>query len=378
MKSIRVLMMLTALVATATAAHGQSPAFLLPSGLYPLPEELESLAAAAQATSTECEITPPAWCTQALQQAAATWQRLRAICSTCKQDSTCCEAASAKVAGCAACPAGNVKSCAAAQAPKACACVKACACCEACKENKDTTPAAKAQSMVMTAEMMKIMAGLRGITQLQPAPPFPVIGVPPCVPPIQGPGIVKMVPVPGVRVVSVVQVAHHAKPVHLVTPDLEAHCERMHHRGDAIVLEGNVLLLCKKHAQPLRIEAQRVVVNMRDGSFTVESDVRPASSSSFGVQRTSAVPLMSPNGIRVKVQETPSGSLMFGTGVNSDNGVTGSNVGFRVPCLREIPSNCIRPTGPADLGPERAREGLCAPSPMDLEALFRFWTEMYR
>jgi hypothetical protein len=378
MKPIRVLMMLTALLATATVVYGQSPGYSLPSGLYPLPEELESLAAAAQATREECEITPPAWYTQVLQQGAATWQRLRAICSTCKQDSTWCEADSAKVAGCAVGLAGSVKSCAAAQAPKGCACVKACACCEACKEKKETTPLVQAQPMELTAEMMRIMARLRGITQLQPAPPFPMIGVPPCVPPVQGPGIVQMVPVPGVRVVSVVQVAHYVKPVHLVTPDLEAHCERMHHRGDAIVLEGNVLLLCKKHAQPLRIEAQRVVVNMRDGSFTVESEVRPVSSSSFGVQRTSAVPPMTPNDIRVKVQETRRGSLMLGAGVNSDDGVTGSNVGFRVPCLREIPSNCLRPTGPADLGPDRAREARCAPSQMDLEALFRFWTEMYR
>jgi hypothetical protein len=400
MKPFRVLMMLTALLATATVVHGQSPGNLPPLALYPLPEELESLAAAAQASRVECNMTPPAWYTQALQQGAATWQRLRAICSTGKQDSTCCEAASAKQASGALGLAGSVKSCATAQAPKACACVKPCACCEACKEKKETTPPVQAQRMELTAEMMKIMAGLRGIAPLQPAPPFPVIGVPPCVPPVQGPGIAQFVPLPGVRVVQIVQVARHVKPVHLVTPDLEAHCERMHHRGDAIVLEGNVLLLCRKHAQPIRIEAQRVIVNMRDGSFSVESDVRPVSSSSFGVQRTSAVP---PGGVSqsrvlrafpaagvsssgvwttskdipVNVQEMSTGTLMLGAGANSDNGVTGTNVGHSVPGLREIPSNCFRPTGPPVLGPERARE-VRAPSQMDLEALFRFWTEMYR
>jgi hypothetical protein len=378
MKPFRVLMMLTALLATTTVVHGQSPGYLLPSGLYPLPEEVQSLAAAAQATRVECDMTPPAWYTQALQQGAVTWQRLRAICSTGKQDSTCCEAAGAKVAGCALGLAGSVKSCAAAQAPKTCACVKACACCEACKEKKETTPSVQAQRMELTAEMMKIMAGLRGITQLQPAPPFPVIGVPPCVPPVQGPGLVQFVPGPGVHVVQIVQVARHVKPVHLVTPDLEAHCERMHHRGDAIVLEGNVLLLCKKHAQPIRIEAQRVIVNMRDGSFSVESDIRPASSSSFGVQRTSTGAPMTPTDMPVRVQEMRSGSLMLGAGVNSANGVPGANVGVSIPCLRDIPSNCFRPTGPPDFGPERAREAQRAPSQMELEALFRFWTGMYR
>lgn len=378
MKPFRVLIMLTALMTTATVVRGQSPGYLLPSGLFPLPEQLESPTAAAQATRVECDMMPPAWYTQALQQGAATWQRLRAICSTGKQDSPCCEAAGGKAAGCALGVAGSVKSCAAAQAPKACACVKACACCEACKEKNTTTTSVQAQRMELTAEMMKMLAGLRGVTQVQPAPPFPMIGVPPCVPPVQVPTIVQFVPAPGVRVVQVVQVARHVKPVHLVTPDLEAHCEKMHHRGDAIVLEGNVLLLCKKHAQPIRIEAQRVIVNMRDGSFSVESDVRPVSSSSFGVQRTSAVAPMTPNDMRVRLQETSSGSLMLGAGVNSFNGITGSKLGPSVPCLRDISSNCVRPTGSPDFGPERAREAPRAPSQTDLEALFRFWTEMYR
>ena len=80
-----------------------------------------------------------------------------------------------------------------------------------------------------------------------------------------------------------------AKHAHLVTPDFEAHCQRMTHRGDTIILEGDVILLNKKHAQPIRIEAHRVIVNMKDGTFTVESEARPTVSG-FGVQRTSAVP----------------------------------------------------------------------------------------
>jgi hypothetical protein len=77
-----------------------------------------------------------------------------------------------------------------------------------------------------------------------------------------------------------------ARPARFVTPELEAHCERMTHRGDQIILEGHVLLLCKKHAQPIRIEAERVVVNMKDGSFQVESTPQTVTTTSFGVSQT--------------------------------------------------------------------------------------------
>jgi hypothetical protein len=110
-------------------------------------------------------------------------------------------------------------------------------------------------------------------------------------PPAHGSGIVQIVPVPGGQVMQVVQVVHHhVTPAHFVTPDLDVRCDRMQQTGDIIVLEGNVLLLSKKHAQPMRIEAERVILNMSNGSFTVDSAVRPAPpSTGFGVQRTSAV-----------------------------------------------------------------------------------------
>jgi hypothetical protein len=62
-----------------------------------------------------------------------------------------------------------------------------------------------------------------------------------------------------------------AKPAKLVTPDFEAHCDHMIQRGDTIQLVGNVLLLCKKYAQPLRVEGQRILLNLNDGSFVVEA-----------------------------------------------------------------------------------------------------------
>jgi hypothetical protein len=78
---------------------------------------------------------------------------------------------------------------------------------------------------------------------------------------------------------------HHA---HLVTADLEAHCERMIHKGDMILLEGEVRLVSRKHGQSIRIEAHRVLLNVKDGTFTVESDASPARATQFGISRTSA------------------------------------------------------------------------------------------
>ncbi len=61
--------------------------------------------------------------------------------------------------------------------------------------------------------------------------------------------------------------------VHLVTPNMEAHCERLTSGGNAdhIVLEGDVQLTCNRNGQSIRIQGQRVVVHLADGTFTVES-----------------------------------------------------------------------------------------------------------
>jgi hypothetical protein len=329
MKRFRDLVLLTTLLATATAAHAQSPRFIPLFGPYQAPTEQRTLEGTAQSAGFDCDMAQPVWFVQALQQTASTWQRLRSLCSANPQAAGCCEPACAKAAGCALGVAGNVKSCATAQATKACACVKACACCESCKEKKEASAgvqdARRAYCPRATAQVG--------------APSMPTIGIPPAC----GSGIVQILPVPGIRVIHVVQVAQQTRPVHLVTPDLEAHCERMHHQGDTVILEGNVLLLCKKHALPMRIEAQRVAVNMRDGSFHVDSMVRQMPVSSFGVQRTSAVEMM----------PIP---------MNTD-------------CIR---AEHIRPGQPMNPGAERTREIQRSGSPRDIEALFRLLIETGR
>jgi hypothetical protein len=268
MKLFRVLSMVTALLAAAGAAHAQSPT--PPQSVNPLPYPLER--------TSECPA--PGWHIKAWHDGVVIWQQLRAMCAS-QQQTDCAQAAGCGLGRLA----GDVVQ------PNACACAKACACCEMCKAKKQT---AQVQTMPLTPEMLRRIAGLHGIAP-QPAPlMMPAQAVtqltqpPVCLPPIAPTqGVVQIMPVPGVRVISVVQVAHHVQPVHFVTPELEAHCEHMHHRGDMVILEGSVLLVCKKHAMPIRIEAQRVIVNMRDGSYTVESGA--PISTSFGIQRTGAV-----------------------------------------------------------------------------------------
>jgi hypothetical protein len=64
--------------------------------------------------------------------------------------------------------------------------------------------------------------------------------------------------------------------VHLVTPHLEAHCERLTSGNpDHMLLEGDVQLICFRNGQTLRIQGQRVHVHLSDGTFTVESMPEP-------------------------------------------------------------------------------------------------------
>jgi hypothetical protein len=223
------------------------------------------------------------------------------------ESGTCCPATMCPV-GKKACAVGVCGSVTVTAAP--CACAKECACCETCKAKKDAGPCGP---------------------QACPFPVCPPMGMmmPPCqaamcMPPMAGPGpghwtpttnpnvmewvpghpiydqawqvrwpqmhavaMPKMMPYPNpmpaeampcatLQMVSKTTVATRAR-AHLATPDFDAHCERMSHKGDMVVLEGDVLLMWKKNVrQPMRIEAQRVVLNTQDGSFVVE----PASANS--------------------------------------------------------------------------------------------------
>jgi hypothetical protein len=94
--------------------------------------------------------------------------------------------------------------------------------------------------------------------------------------PVAAPGVPLPPPPAGARAVVGLPASTQSAPVaHLVTPDFDAHCQRISHRDGHIVLEGNVMLLCKKHAQPIRVEGQRVILNLKDGTFTVETASQP-------------------------------------------------------------------------------------------------------
>jgi hypothetical protein len=269
----RVLMMIAGLLAAASAVHAQMPEIPSNAEIQRLQAEADRAAAAGGPLSA-------AWFAQALEHGAAVWQRLSATkqgdaaacAKSCEgasvkpgevkgsgvvQDS-CCKDAAVRVQQThpavqvfqewvpGTMPGANPGRLAygykvvQAQAQAPCCCAKACACCESCKAKS---------------------AGVQVM-------PLPV----PTQPVARPAGLIPRAP-------SAVALPRFE------TPDLEVHCEKMSHRGDTMVFEGKVMLLNKKHVQPVRIEAHCVVLNLKDGSFTVEAHGPATSTTSFGVLR---------------------------------------------------------------------------------------------
>jgi hypothetical protein len=261
MKSI--LMMMT-LLATATAVSAQTPPATPPEqGNYTrqspqyfppsLPYPLEATEAAQQAS--DCPFA------KAMQEANIAWQRLRAMCGGAKTagcNEPCCGLSNA-CKGCGTGIAGCAKGSEAAQPPKSCCCAKACACCETCKAAKTQEAVQVEQVQIPMACPMTMLPPMAG-WKMQCGPGgVQMVAQPMPAPPMMGPHVTYMA------------VNLGARPAKLVTPDFEAHCDHMIQRGDTIQLVGNVMLLCKKYAQPLRIEGQRILLNLNDGSFVVET-----------------------------------------------------------------------------------------------------------
>ena len=284
MKSILVLMM-AILLATATAVSAQtppqssSPQYTPPTPAYSV-KELESLEAAQQQAS-DCPFA------QALQEANVAWQRLRAMCVArmAGSEGACIEAKACKGAGCASAVAGCAKG---ALEPKSCCCAKACACCETCK----TAQTVQAQCPMTCANPPVLRA-------MPSCPLCPTVG---CQTQSGSFGVQIVAPTPAAPVGMVPHVVYMsanvaAKPAKLVTPDFEAHCDQMIQEGNTIQLNGNVMLLCKKYAQPLRVEGQRIVINLNDSSFVVETGpVLPRASA--------AVPAVGYGIMRMSINET--------------------------------------------------------------------------
>lgn len=316
--------------------YQQTPRYTPPLPNHPVPHDLDLLHAITQQAQTgECPHACDAnWYVRTLQQGVAAWKRVCSMCTP--SDESCCQpacaaAAQVKVGACkgaeCCCTAGagyakgfhvqvtpttagtfmlgvaanpGAGQCGAAKccemqagqppccgikvftqlacplgftaSTPACCCAKACACCEMCKA--------------------KAVVALPPLPQVAPQPMVYQVAPPASVTQVWS---TPMPPPAGARVVVGMPTSGPAtKPAHLVTPDLEAHCQRITHRDGLVILEGNVVLLCKKHAQPIRIEAPRVVVNMKDGSFTVDSQTAPTSATSFGVMRTTNVVMPAP------------------------------------------------------------------------------------
>jgi hypothetical protein len=335
MKRFRVLMMMTALLGSAATAHAQEPQDYPPPPAYGLPGVSEALKQAPQPIYNEAELDAPSWCDQLAEQTVAAWQRLRELCQTrlgqsigysmgsCEMQAKpgVCKGAAGCAVGAAGCgkdihlhvqvqatPAGGVCQLpcgVVGQKADACDCAKGCGCCDKCK-------AKAAQAALPPKPPMACPFGFPGpmVWGMPPqAPmwscPLPSTAVPSprwttgLTPPM--PPFPQAMPAPRM-VIGVTTSVQQGKPAHLVTPELEAHCQRIIHKDGSIILEGNVLMLCKKHAQPIRIEASRVVVNMKDGSFVVESGGVTVTTTSFSTGKKVAVPMTGPYGVGEPLQ----------------------------------------------------------------------------
>ncbi len=340
MKRFRILMLMTALLASATMANAQAPSNLLPFPRASTVYEQEAI--------DESQPNASAWYVQAAEQTVAAWQRLRSMC----QSTGCCETqakpgackgAATCVIGAAGCAGvnqvqvhgtpvcgnphvtffpspelmqiqaqlaeqlANLPPCcdikgfiqvgcgvAAQKAAAGCGCAKGCGCCETCKAKGAQT--AQRQPAPMVGPYGVPVPMVWGSPQQAPTwtCPMPNTAVPsPHWTTGLTPSFPQVMPAPRM-VIGVMTSVQQTKPAHLVTPELEAHCQRIIHKDGTIILEGNVLLLCKKHAQPIRIEAPRVIVNMKDGSFVVDSGTPTVTTNSIGVLRPSVTPTPMP------------------------------------------------------------------------------------
>lgn len=136
---------------------------------------------------------------------------------------------------------------------------------------------------VMTAGSERRMVGWAGVPMMPPPPPPPIPGTTNALPPAFGgfamPCPVQACPVQTVArseegdAGSVMHVAAGEYRVLLATPNLDAECQRMTFVGtkDRVLLEGKVRLTCRKEGQTSKIEANRVLVDLVRGTFTVET-----------------------------------------------------------------------------------------------------------
>jgi hypothetical protein len=259
MRWIRVMalmgMLATAGIAGAQTAPAQATRQLPVQSGYVPPAVLR---ATGEEQCDNCPLANQTWYYRALLDASMAWQRLRTTCGNAKSAGccdmpACCLADACKSAGCVVGIAGCAKGCATAQAPKSCCCAKECACCEMCKASKQKS--VQIERVRVQPMPCPMQAPATGVFKIALPAPAMLPMMPACMPQ------------------NVMLPVNVGGTVKLVTPDFEVHCNHITQRGDTIELTGNVLLLCKKNSQPVRIEAQRILLNLNNGTYTAEAGV---------------------------------------------------------------------------------------------------------
>jgi hypothetical protein len=115
------------------------------------------------------------------------------------------------------------------------------------------------------------------------------------------------------------------QPIRLVTPCLEATCEHLKYlgSGERVLLEGSVSVKFHRADRPTQVTGQRMIINLRDGSFELQSgatewpatrptSAKPSTQWFFHSESGATIPLVFPSnaegpigGVVVETQSVP-------------------------------------------------------------------------
>ncbi|MFO0865514.1 MAG: hypothetical protein U0744_12840 [Gemmataceae bacterium] len=247
-------------------------------GLFPFTIEVKASTNAAGIKAACDAITGAGCCTKSVAAAKSCCAENK-CCGSCK---ACAKAGCTEKACAKACPCCNDK------APKDCACPR---------ESKDAQKTAAVRGGCCEGEVCPLTAIrpalIRSIGQLRiEMPPMPQVHVgpmprvfanpvpampgtvnqltfvAPAMPAVQGFAIAPPMPMPPVHMT---QTPDHT---HIVGANFDAFCRKatMLPGCPCVMMEGNVQMTTKRNGQSIRIEGQRIIVNVTDGTFTAESD----------------------------------------------------------------------------------------------------------
>lgn len=236
-------------------------------GLFPFTIEVKASTNAA-GIKAACEAIAGSGCCTKSVAAAKSCCAENKCCGSCKA----CAKSGCTEKGCAkACPCCNEKT------PKDCACpreskdaLKTTAVRGACCEGGACPATAVRPALIRPIGELKIEIPPMPQVVVGPMPRVFQHAVPPQAGAVNQLTFVVAPPMP-MPPVHMTQTGDHT---HIVGANFDAFCRKatMLPGCPCVMMEGNVQMTTKRNGQPIRIEGQRIIVNVTDGTFTAESD----------------------------------------------------------------------------------------------------------